>query len=266
MSSLSPAFRGQLVVKSNLNMCKRLNVESVLASLPISSVLASLPISSKERQVFRIRQHDSATTSLEILSLTEDKVLATLEMSSQDDNARVVMTIVNASGTDIAVLQTKNGQRNHDNAEKSPQPHASPKQSDLGHLRLYGCAPLYPGQIAKRTRTCNGPLALYLWGELEHRLGAFFSKQNSFVLQVPMHPTAPLTYTTKPGKPPAAPGLRLSFGGGGKPAPELGNERTVSCQGKKCATFDGECGQVTIELNTDPLLMIVLLAATNQLF
>jgi hypothetical protein len=244
-----------MVAKNNLKRCKRLNVESVLASLPISS---------KERQVFRIRQHGSATNSLEILSLTEDKVLATLATSSKDEDAKAVMTIVNASGTDIAVLQTKHSQRNHGNAEKSPQPHASPKHSDLGHLRLYGCTPLYPGQDAKLKRTFNGPRRLYLWGELEHKLGAFFKKQNSFVLQVPMDPTAPLTYTTKPGKPPAAPGIRLPFGGG-KPAPEQGNERTVSCQGKKCATFDGGRGRVTIQPNTDPLLLIVFLAATNQL-
>lgn len=113
----------------------------------------------------------NSTASAEIPA-PQFRVVATFQPNL--DCEKELMTILDAKGEKIAVLQQKQHRRRsledrHTSIASPGHPLTPMAGLPQGHsnvaLRLYGHKSLYPGQEAKRKRFFNSPPPLYTWGD-----------------------------------------------------------------------------------------------------
>ena len=150
-------------------------------------------------------------------------------------------------------------------------------------LKLYTNFPLHPEQEARKIRTRTGPKAVYNWAQITLMVPGsklMGGKGAKFIMEVSSRPERQKfsIQGEKPKQAMALPKIRLPlpvFGGNTKSTNEgqLPPGRHVQFQGKSCALVkelpkeeDNVVQEITVQPYTDPILMILFLAATNQLY
>jgi hypothetical protein len=278
--SLSPQFR-RITVATKLSDEKQQEQAqnkaggggALLPALPRSSASQTFKISQDFDKIHVTDEHDSLHAVFE-----------------KGNDGHVLMVVRNAAGQQIAILKLKEKK----DPRKEDRNHApSPKTETL---RLYGHEPLYPGQVPKRKRTYNGPRPLYSWGQLEKKTAGIFRGSTKFQLHIPLVSTEVVYTITARDRQQSLSLLqslsqlkllslpfptrmmsdhndadnhkKTNINNNNNKSPP-GEERKVTCQGRECAVLrrlEGSEQAVTVLADTDPMLMALFFAASNQLF
>jgi len=270
--TLSPHFR-QITVATGVSEEKQREHKAAGGD----SLLPDLPRSSHS-QTFKISQ------DTEKIHVTDesDTLRAVFE---KGNDGQVLMVVRNAAGDEIAILKLKEKKE----TKKEDKNHTPVPKTET--LKLYGHTPLFQGQVPKRKRTYNGPPPLYLWAQLEKKTAGLLGGSTKFLLHLPLLPHE-VVYTiisrerqqqslrlfqslsqralmSLPFQPWAAPAADATATPDAADATPRIQERKVTCQGRDCAVLrrlDGGEQAVTVLAGTDPMMMALFFAASNQLF
>jgi hypothetical protein len=229
--------------------------------------------------------------TIQILAASEEDgggvLLATIQPKEQtnENNGKVVMEIFDSKGDEVASLQKKIKKKKLDEGLTSPSPPATPTTPSSRRkddsLRLYTQFSIHPEQEAKKVRTRTGPVSLYLWGQIDvqtKKASIFGEDTLKWTMEVPMSSTSAHIYSSSlgSGKQQKTPLFRLPFANLSKMEADSSTsssssqqERIITLEGTRCATLrlhDDGRQQVEVQPNTDPVMMLLFLAASNQIF